>query len=345
MNGGASWHKALEASLSNRIKSPARVEISEIIETPLRIALQNHKDREATSLSILIHKDLASTQDQAIQSRVEACLMMWSPKYFRHCTNNQQVTMFECGDTGSPAVLSMDSTNPDLIIPDLFSMEAASSMRRSGQLVAMKREEFQSKWKRRSPILFWRGRSTGIMKDSTLQSFQALPRVQAAIRLRCNPYFSVKITGLVQLDPGIYKECLSFCTENQILSEPVPEEMFSFFRFYPDIPGNALAWGTIRKYINGNLVFKSVCDSRLCYHRKLVPWKHYIPVAGDFSDLEEKHRWAVSNEEESCRIAWNGHRKAISYLKKINKEFARSVTSFSNLQSNITGINQCRAAH
>lgn len=41
-------------------------------------------------------------------------------------------------------------------------------------------------------------------------------------------------------------------------------------------------------------------------HSQLVPWKHYIPVAPDFSDLKQQATWAWSHPAEVREIAHNG---------------------------------------
>ena len=39
---------------------------------------------------------------------------------------------------------------------------------------------------------------------------------------------------------------------------------------------------------------------------KLVPWKHYVPLKSDFSDLEDKYQWCLDNDEKCKTIANNG---------------------------------------
>jgi hypothetical protein len=299
---------------------------------PTTLAMTCRKENDTDMLLVFINEDLAAMPNTALHGRLEACLKAWAPKYFRHFRDDYEYTVFECGDRGDPDRLSMDSTNHDLLIPDLYSFQAASRLRRSKHLAPPSLSEFRSRWKQLSSILFWRGRSTGTMNDQSLHSFERLLRVKTAVRFKYSKSCSIKLTGLVQLVPDTYEECLSFCKQNQILKAEVPEEMFSFFRFYPDIPGNELSWGTINKHINGSLVFRSKQESQLCYHKRMRPWEHYIPVAKDFSDLGEKHQWTLDNEEEACQIAWNGQKEAFAYLQEITYEFTRAVKHFHGLQ-------------
>jgi ABC-type nitrate/sulfonate/bicarbonate transport system substrate-binding protein len=42
------------------------------------------------------------------------------------------------------------------------------------------------------------------------------------------------------------------------------------------------------------------------FHQFIEPWVHYIPVATDLSDLEERWRWAETHPEQAQRIAAAG---------------------------------------
>jgi hypothetical protein len=44
----------------------------------------------------------------------------------------------------------------------------------------------------------------------------------------------------------------------------------------------------------------------LAYDPLLQSWRHFVPVATDFSDLPEMVEWALKNHEEACWIAYLG---------------------------------------
>lgn len=68
-----------------------------------------------------------------------------------------------------------------------------------------------------------------------------------------------------------------------------------------------LRWEALRwKLASKRLVFKQNLPAVLWFHQFLKPWVHYIPVATDLSDLEEKWKWAESHPEEAHRIAEAG---------------------------------------
>lgn len=48
---------------------------------------------------------------------------------------------------------------------------------------------------------------------------------------------------------------------------------------------------------------------------QLVPWKHYIPLAYDFSDLEDRIKWLQEHDDEARQIALNG----MEFMKSFSK--------------------------
>ena len=110
----------------------------------------------------------------------------------------------------------------------------------------------------------------------------------------------------------------------------MPEEKFGNYRYFPDIPGNSLGWGTIHKYLAGNLIFKPNHKKVLAYYYLLEPWEHFIPVESDFSDLEEKFKWSQENIDQSIKIAYKGYITIFDYLQNIEKYFMNSILKYKN---------------
>ena len=48
----------------------------------------------------------------------------------------------------------------------------------------------------------------------------------------------------------------------------------------------------------------------------MIPWKHFIPVKEDLSDLSSKLDWAYSHEDECIKIAKNAQKFAFENLTK-----------------------------
>lgn len=264
-------------------------------------------------------------------ARIDMCVKRWIPVFSRLIRVKDRFALFHAGDGEAPNRLCMDTSCSDLLIPDIYAMTVASELRKNGGLLPGSYEQLLSRWHLKSRYMFWRGGSTGVLPTGlprSLHEFSLLPRVKIALRYAKMNGFDVKLSRVTQRHPVLQQECIQWLQGNGAYAPPTPESMFGHFRYYPDIPGNSLAWGAIYKYLAGCLVFKSDTSTRLSYYGMMEPWKHYIPVALDFSDLGEKRAWDEKNHEQAAEIAWNGCVVAHSYLKLVNKIFAGQVNSF-----------------
>lgn len=68
--------------------------------------------------------------------------------------------------------------------------------------------------------------------------------------------------------------------------------------------GGGTTWsGTTSKLSMPGLLFHHITATKDYYHDHLKPWKHFVPVAPDLSDLKDKFDWAESNPDQAKRIA------------------------------------------
>jgi len=58
----------------------------------------------------------------------------------------------------------------------------------------------------------------------------------------------------------------------------------------------------------------------------MKPGLHYLLVEGKISNLRKCLDWARDNEEEACRIAWNGYLVAKDYINNIENHFCNVIT-------------------
>jgi hypothetical protein len=102
--------------------------------------------------------------------------------------------------------------------------------------------------------------------------------------------------------------------KSDILSAVVDTREFAQYQMFLDLPGNASAWGTCIRYFQGILIFRVAHEHELLYYEWLEPWKHYIPVAADLSDLKSGVEWALLHQEEAAQIAANGRAVMLEFL-------------------------------
>ena len=87
------------------------------------------------------------------------------------------------------------------------------------------------------------------------------------------------------------------------------------YKYQLDIDGEVNAWSALWwKLYSNSVVFKVDSHYEQWYYKDLKEWVHYIPVKADLSDLEEKYKWALENDEKCYEIAMRG------------KEFASQLT-------------------
>ena len=257
---------------------------------------------------------LISDKVTEIKGRYSICLNYWLPNCIEavYLSRRSLSLRFDTDDYGNHSSLSMDSENIDNLIPDEYAMRNHYKKRYSNNLLTF--HKFKRNWLNRINQIYWRGSTTGGGILNTKNDLFKLQRVILCKKYNQNICFNLKISKIVQ--NNIPKKILiNELKKEKIWSRSVFESRFSNYSCYPDIPGNALAWGSIRKYLMGNLIFKSSTKRQLYYYRFLKPWKHYIPTEEDFLDLEEKYSWVKNHMEEAALIAWNGYVQANDYIK------------------------------
>lgn len=79
------------------------------------------------------------------------------------------------------------------------------------------------------------------------------------------------------------------------------------YKYLMDVDGNSNGWDRcFWGLLSNSALFKQVTDFNQWYYKALQPWKHYIPVKEDLSDLEEKIAWAKSHDDKAREIADEG---------------------------------------
>jgi hypothetical protein len=71
------------------------------------------------------------------------------------------------------------------------------------------------------------------------------------------------------------------------------------YKYILDTDGRASTWdATAWKLNSGSVIMKQVSPWRQWFYDEYRPWIHYVPIANDFSDLQEKFQWCESHQAE-----------------------------------------------
>lgn len=97
--------------------------------------------------------------------------------------------------------------------------------------------------------------------------------------------------------------------------------------FFSSIPsGGGTTWdGTLTKLLSPGLLLHHETPTKDFFYDEMMPWKHYIPVKTDLSDLKDKFDWAEANPHGAKLIAQEGTRFAEyltspKYMNKVYRE-------------------------
>ena len=90
-----------------------------------------------------------------------------------------------------------------------------------------------------------------------------------------------------------------------------------------DIDGNSNAWSALfQKLLSGSVVLKvdSSSNFRQWYYDELIPWKNFVPIKSDMSDLIEKVHWLLDHDDEARQIGENGAKLAyqLTYERELD---------------------------
>ena len=164
-------------------------------------------------------------------------------------------------------------------------------------------------WRRRLPVVFWRGSTSGRLRAG--QGWQDLPRIRLCELARTEPLLDAGLSHVSQLGPEAEAEIRA----RGLVRARVSENMFNQYRFHIDIDGNTNSWpGLFIKLLSGSPVLKvaSPHGFRQWYYDRLEPFVHYVPVAADMDDLLEKASWLVANDEQAIEIGERARALALS---------------------------------
>lgn len=185
-------------------------------------------------------------------------------------------------------------------------------------------------WRERGDAIVWRGATTGIgavtARDMSGRNPALIPRTRLCLILKDVPGTDaafVKVRGSWNwaIDRArLWAAGLS--------GRRIGLSAWARLRFAIDVDGNTNAWSNLfNRLLLGCCVIKvgSERGFRQWYYDDLVPWRHYVPVKPDMSDLAEKIAWCRDHSDECEAIATAG--RALAMSMTFERELARGVAA------------------
>jgi hypothetical protein len=98
----------------------------------------------------------------------------------------------------------------------------------------------------------------------------------------------------------------SVTKDNIVCPDWIPRKDMIGYKYILDIDGFSSTWdATAWKLNSGSVILKSDSVWTQWFHGDYQPWTHYVPVADDFSDIQEKFQWCESHQAECVQMVAN----------------------------------------
>lgn len=194
--------------------------------------------------------------------------------------------------------------------------------------------EIMSAWTQRKDVVVFRGSATG---KGVCQ------RTNLRLKLCHMPknLVDAKITKW----PSTLRVIVNEMDETVTISDIIPNQHISTsefmdlktqakrFKYTICLDGHVAAYRLGDLLSSGMLVFLPQSEWKLWLHAYILPWKHYVPVSSDLSDLEEKIMWARKNDDTVVNIIKRAHNilTHISSKEFLINKVALNIVSHSKL--------------
>ncbi len=183
-------------------------------------------------------------------------------------------------------------------------------------------DSFATRWENKKPTAVFRGGTTGcgVTIDTN-------PRLKAAYLSSLGKLDS---DGYRFLDAGIsnwnvrprknkdsrYLQTIEVKNLPFGLSERLSPEEQSNYKYIIHIEGHVEAFRLSLELSMGSVILMVESQWRLWYSSMLIPYKHFVPVKSDLSDLFEQIKWCKTHDSECKEIAENSKDFYNKYLQK-----------------------------
>ncbi|KAF6029841.1 KDELC1 [Bugula neritina] len=109
-----------------------------------------------------------------------------------------------------------------------------------------------------------------------------------------------------------------FPKDEQLTSERINFFDFFKYKYQLNIDGTVAAYRFPYLMAADSLVLKQDSEYYEFFYKELQPWKHYVPVKRDLSDVVQQVKWAIDHDEEAEEIARNGRTRTRELVTPAN---------------------------
>lgn len=170
--------------------------------------------------------------------------------------------------------------------------------------------EVETNWENKKPIAVFRGGSTGCGTTSETNMRIKLSNMKS----ESLDVGLVQVTNKMKFDP---LKGLSLIKKSDVgMAGFLSMTEQSKYKYMIHVDGNVAAYRLLKTMLLKSVILKVEGEYLLWVDYLLKPWKHYVPVKADLSDLEEMVKWCQDNDSKAKKIAEEGYKFAEKHLTK-----------------------------
>ena len=169
-------------------------------------------------------------------------------------------------------------------------------------------QPYRLDWDKKKPIVFWRGGASGLERP--------IIRHRVAAALYHHPSTDVKISRQWGWENGK-------SIPDRLFSERVSFSEHFRYKYILIVDGNMIASNHQWVFGSGSVpIMVSHPENRYWFQRFMVPGVHYVEVAYDLSDLNDKIDWLLENDDAAREIVQNAvHFSEIVFSSEFQKTY------------------------
>ena len=180
-----------------------------------------------------------------------------------------------------------------------------------------------TKWEDKIPIAVFRGSSTGygITPETNPRLKLVLMDNDGRLDDDGRPFLDAGFTkwNLRPRKDGAFVDIFADDVLNNVkLKEPLDGMQQSKFKYIVHVDGHVAAYRLAYEMSYGSVLLKVDSPYKLWFSDRLEPYKHYVPVKSDLSDLYSQIQWCKSHDNECRVIACNAFTFYQCHLQKDN---------------------------
>jgi hypothetical protein len=215
--------------------------------------------------------------------------------------------VFMFGDNTSPKKIPCFVKAKCLNSNDYSVLLKLNTSRHIGMLPSIKTYDIPFHCKINKVI--WRGSGTGM---SNLQRFELVKKFQNTT----NPMIDIKFTNFPQNIPKNYS------ANDFKIAQHVDIKTLLQYKFLISIEGNDVSTNLKWILLSNSVVLQPIPKKCSWFMEDmLIPFKHFIPLKDDFSDLEDKLQWCMKNLDKCQQIATNATVYMENFLDEENEKY------------------------